>query len=210
MTDPRNTLLLGPLLRYADITTATVWVETAAPAEVRVHGQAVRTFEVEGHHFGYVVVEGLEPGTDEAYDVVLDGERVWPLPEDPRPAPRLRTARPGEQLDLVFGSCRTDRPHERPWTLQVGEHPDGVGVDALHALSLQLQRGERELPDLLLMLGDQVYADEGLSPRVRDKQVARRGPDSEPQSEVADFEEYTWLYRDSWSDPEVRWLLSTV
>ena len=40
----------------------------------------------------------------------------------------------------------------------------GVGVDALQALSLALQRDERALPDLLLMLGDQVYADELTGP----------------------------------------------
>ena len=27
---------------------------------------------------------------------------------------------------------------------------------------------------------------------------------------MADFEEYTRLYRESWSDPDIRWLLSTV
>lgn len=203
-------LVLGPLLRYADPMTACVWVETSAPAEVAVHGTTTRTFEVEGHHYGYVVVEGLEPGTDEPYEVRLDGTAVWPRPEDSRPAPRLRTPSEDDALDVVFGSCRSDRPHVRPWTLTVDEHPDGVGVDALHALSLQLQAGDRAVPDLLLMLGDQVYADEGLSPRVREKQVERRGPLSEPREEVADFEEYTWLYRDSWSDPEVRWLLATV
>jgi len=203
-------LVLGPLLRYADPTTACVWVETSAPAEVAVRGVTTRTFEVEGHHFGYVAVEGLRPGTDEPYDVRLDGTPVWPRPDDPRPAPRLRTPSEDDALDIVFGSCRSDRPHVQPWTLTVDEHPDGVGVDALHALSLQLQAGDRALPDLLLMLGDQVYADEGLSPRVREKQVQRRGPHSDPSEEVADFEEYTWLYRDSWGDPEVRWLLSTV
>jgi hypothetical protein len=203
-------LVLGPLLRYNDATTACVWVETSGPAEVGVRGRTATTFEVEGHHFGYVVVDGLEPGTDEPYTVELDGRRVWPEPDDPRPAPRLRTHGDRERFDLVFGSCRVDRPHEQPWTLTCEQDDEGVGVDALHALSTALQRGERELPDLLLMLGDQVYADEGLSPRVREKQVERRGPDSEPRSEVADFEEYTWLYRDSWSDPEVRWLLATV
>ena len=203
-------LVLGPVLRYADTTTATVWLEASAPAQVEVHGRSGRTFEVLGHHYAYVVVDGLQPGTDVPYDVRLDGDVVWPEPDDPRPAPRLRTLLPDGRLDLVFGSCRTDRPHEPPWTLPVEQHPDGVGVDALHALSLTLQRGERGLPDLMLMLGDQVYADEGLSPRVRERQVARRGENSEPRNEVADFEEYTWLYRDSWSDPEVRWLLSTV
>ena len=27
---------------------------------------------------------------------------------------------------------------------------------------------------------------------------------------MRDFEEYTWLYDESWSDPQVRWLLSTL
>ncbi|HET7514429.1 MAG TPA: alkaline phosphatase D family protein, partial [Gaiella sp.] len=31
-----------------------------------------------------------------------------------------------------------------------------------------------------------------------------------PGEQVADFEEYTRLYREAWSDPDVRWLLSTV
>ncbi|MCW2603099.1 MAG: hypothetical protein JWN61_1234, partial [Pseudonocardiales bacterium] len=81
-------LVLGPLLRYADDTTACVWVETSAPAEVTVHGRSSRTFEVEGHHFGYVVVEDLEPGMDEPYEVRLNDRVVWPEPDDPRPAPR--------------------------------------------------------------------------------------------------------------------------
>lgn len=210
MSLPPSELVLGPLLRYADDTTACVWVETSGPAEVTVHGRTARTFEIEGHHYGYVVVDGLEPGTDEPYEVRLDGDVVWPHPDDTRPSPRLRTTSPSAPLSVVFGSCRTDRPHHEPWTLTAEQHPDGVGVDALHALSRDCQTGRSDLPELLLLLGDQVYADEGLSPGVRDKQVARRGADSEPTSEVADFEEYTWLYRDTWSDPEVRWLLSTT
>jgi hypothetical protein len=31
-----------------------------------------------------------------------------------------------------------------------------------------------------------------------------------PRREIADFEEYTRLYREAWSDPDIRWLLSTV
>ena len=33
---PRGPLRLGPLLRYVDATSATIWVETAATAEVVV------------------------------------------------------------------------------------------------------------------------------------------------------------------------------
>jgi hypothetical protein len=207
---PGPRLLLGPVLRYADATRATLWVETSAPAELAVLGRTTRTFEVQGHHYGYLVVDGLAPRTDTAYDVALDGQVVWPRPEDTRPAPRLRTHDPQRSLDLVFGSCRVDRPHEMPWNLEPEKDPQGVGVDALQALARACQRGERALPDLVLMLGDQVYADEGLSPKVREKQREKRPADSEPQGEVADFEEYTWLYLDSWSNPDVRWLLSTV
>ena len=31
-----------------------------------------------------------------------------------------------------------------------------------------------------------------------------------PGETIADFEEYTRLYRESWSEPHIRWLLSTV
>jgi hypothetical protein len=203
-------LLLGPVLRYADATQVVLWAEVSEPASVEVHGRSTSTFEVCGHHYCYLVVDGLAPGTDTAYDVRLDGTVVWPLADDPRPAPRLRTSRDDGRLDVVFGSCRVDRPHEHPWDLEPEQHPDGVGVDALQALAVACASGGSELPDLLLMLGDQVYADEGLSPEVSAKQREKRPADSEPRGEIADFEEYTWLYLDSWSNPDVRWLLSTV
>ena len=66
-----------------------------------------------------------------------------------------------------------------------------------------------ELPHLLLLLGDQVYADE-LTDETKRAVAARRDITSGPGAQVADFEEYTWLYQESWQDPEVRWLLSTV
>src|SRR4029079_18582772 len=39
---------------------------------------------------------------------------------------------------------------------------------------------------------------------------ARRDPAEPPGEQVADFEEYTRLYREAWSDPDIRWLLATV
>jgi hypothetical protein len=49
-----------------------------------------------------------------------------------------------------------------------------------------------------------------VSPATRDFIRTRRDPSQPPGEEVADFEEYTHLYLDSWSDPTIRWLLSTV
>jgi hypothetical protein len=60
-----------------------------------------------------------------------------------------------------------------------------------------------------VLLGDQVYADE-LTPPTRRWLSLRRGEETPPEAQVQDFEEYTRLYAESWSDPHVRWLLSTV
>ncbi len=196
-------LVLGPLLRYAGTESATFWVETSEPCEVEVLGHRSRTFAVEGHHFALLLVEELQPASVVPYDVRLDGRRVWP-PDDGRPAPAVHTRSNERSVRLAFGSCRVGDPQPPP-----GEFPESTGVDALWAYARQLQRGEVEWPDGLLLLGDQVYADE-VSPLTAEFIRTRRDVDEPPGEEVADFEEYTRLYRESWSDPDLRWLLSTV
>lgn len=62
---------------------------------------------------------------------------------------------------------------------------------------------------MLLLLGDQVYADQ-TSEATAQALAARRDLTEPPWKQVADYEEYTYLYYESWLDPEVRWLLSTV
>lgn len=71
-------LVLGPLLRYAGETEATVWVETDAACEVEILGRRSRTFRVEGHHYALVDIPELEPGATYEYEVLLDGEKKWP------------------------------------------------------------------------------------------------------------------------------------
>ena len=88
-------LVLGPALRYAGETEALIWVETDGPCTVSVLGCESRTFCVEGHHYALVVCEGLEPGTITPYEVALDGETVWPLPDGDYAAERRPHPRPG-------------------------------------------------------------------------------------------------------------------
>jgi hypothetical protein len=203
-------LVLGPVHRYVGKTDATVWVETSGPCEVEVLGQREPTFCVLGHHYALVVISGLEPGRTYPYEVGLDGESKWPSPASEFPPSVIRTLAPGAELDIAFGSCRVALPHEPPYTLSPDEDERGREWDALYALALRM-RGEpvARWPDRLLMLGDQVYVDEG-SPAVRDRIRARRDSSQPPGLGVRDFEEYTWVYRDSWGDPAIRWLLSTV
>ena len=213
-------LILGPLLRHVGASDATVWVETDAPCEVEVlvEGSSHRshTFEVEGHHYALVVLTGLEPGSAHGYEVRLDGERVWPEDGSPFPPSEIRTIDAGGGLTLAFGSCRVSVPHEPPYTKERGVVKRG-GVsgqryarDALYALALRMRRqSSEEWPDALLLLGDQIYADE-VSMGTRDFIRSRRDTSKPPGEEVADFEEYTRLYWDAWKEPVIRWLLSTV
>jgi hypothetical protein len=202
-------LVLGPLLRYVGETDAVLWVETDSACEVEILGRKERTFCVCGHHYALVCCGDLEPGRWHEYEVLLDGERVWPR-ADGWPPSAFHTYPKDSPLRLMFGSCRVEAPHDPPYTLRKDEDERGREIDALHTLALRM-RGEprEEWPDALLLLGDQVYADE-VSPATRAFIESRRDLSEPPGEVVLDFEEYTRLYHESWSDPAIRWLFSTV
>jgi len=203
-------LLLGPLLRYVDEEQATVWVETDAACEVEVLGRPQRTFHIRGHHYALVPIEDLEPGSEYPYEVRLDGEVHWPEPGSDLPPSVIRTIAPEEQLRVAFGSCRVTVPHEPPYDGAKTDDDRGRGTDALRCYALRmLDQEPGEWPQLLFMLGDQVYADE-VSPQTLEFIRSRRDTSEPPCEEIADFDEYTRLYREAWSEPIVRWLLSTV
>ncbi|SDH11973.1 Phosphodiesterase/alkaline phosphatase D [Lentzea fradiae] len=185
-------LVLGPFLRYVDNTSATVWVETDAPCEVKITEHSARTFQVGKQHYALVRLEGLGPRTE--YDVRLDGEVVWPPPGSDFPQPVIRT---GEVRRIAFGSCRA-APGQP------------VGDDALDAYAQRLMKTpEEEWPQALLLLGDQVYADEPTDATKAWLREHRQGT-KEPDDEVVHFSEYAHLYHETWGDPEIRWLLSVV
>ena len=210
-------LVLGPLLRYAGQNDATVWVETSAACEVEVRvGEAdctshrTRTFHVEGHHYALVHVTGLSPGKSYPYEVLLDGEHRWPEQGSAFPASVIRAQDPQATFSLAFGSCHISLPNEAPYTLAKDEDKRGRGVDALYVLANKMRVEPASLwPDALLLLGDQMYADE-VSSGTLEMIRSRRGEDEGPGETVADFEEYTHLYRDAWQEPAIRWLFSTV
>jgi hypothetical protein len=203
-------LILGPVLRYVSDTEAVVWVETDEPSEVEVLDHRARTFSVEGHHYALVCIQGLESGRSYEYEVALDGETRWPLPGSGFPPSIIRTVDPEGRVDVIFGSCRAALPHHPPYTLPKEDDERGRGLDALHTLALSLLESEPDRwPELVLLLGDQVYADE-VSPRAMEFIRSKRDTTAPPGEEVADFEEYTRLYWESWGDPVIRWLFSTV
>ena len=185
-------LVLGPLLRYVDETSATVWVETDTSCEVKILGHTARTFQAGRQHFALVRLENLGSRTE--YDVRLDEELVWPEPGSEFPKPVIRT---GEVRQIAFGSCRA-APNSP------------VGPDALDAFAQRLMRlPEEGWPQALVLLGDQVYADEPTE-ATKEWLRTRRDGTEEPDGEVVHFGEYARLYHETWGDPEIRWLLSVV
>ncbi len=270
-------LVLGPMLRYVSETEATIWVETDRECQVEILGRTAPTFAVAGHHYALVVIEGLTPGSEQEYQVALDGTACWPEPGSGFPPSVLRTLGGSRPARLAFGSCRvaeialqnldrharrartrnardnsgpqdhgrrgaarqslTGQDGEGPGTAGAGQgaaatttteppaqpeptmrgaaaaDPRDEGTDALAAYAVMLPGSPRDRwPDVLLMIGDQVYADEpGPATRqfMAERRAARPGVPV-PDGEVADYEEYCALYREAWGDPAVRWLLSVV
>ncbi|WP_428961480.1 alkaline phosphatase D family protein [Micromonospora fluostatini] len=208
---PESRLLIGPLLRRVVDTRATVWVETSGPAVVTVRTAdgatgSSPTFSAYDHHYALVVVAGLTPGSTTTYEVLVDDEVVWPVPGDTYPPSVIRTraADDGEQpVRLIFGSCRETTQHSTTRKLP----PDALDA---YARRLMTDPTREDRPDLLVLLGDQVYAD-NTSPTVRRLlKRRRRRPAGAPENQVVSFDEYTKLYLESWRDPEIRWLLATV
>ncbi|MCU1532186.1 MAG: glycoside hydrolase [Arthrobacter sp.] len=200
-------LALGPMMRYVDETSASIWVETRNAGRVSVHaggrGWEARTFAVHGHHYALVEIDGLEPGTVTPYTLNVNGTQVWPEPTSEFPPPVIATLKPGKPLRMAYGSCRTSVPHD-----EAGNRTHGV--DSLRAYALRMA-SDRDLawPDLVAFLGDQVYAD-STSEQMQQFIRARRDIQAPPGEELKDYEEYAHLYCLAWSDPANRWLLSTL
>lgn len=203
-------LVLGPALRHVSDTTALVWVQTENACSVEVLGCSARTFEVQGHHFALVLVTGLTPDSVTEYQVNQDGATVWPIDgatfaKFPPSVIRTRGPASAHRLRAIFGSCRYPKT-------DVKKIEAKVKTDALDSYATRMiGRPLNEWPDALILLGDQLYADE-LPPdeqiRVKRRRRSRHG--NRPPDEVVSFAEYERLYRHSWGDPEIRWLMSTV
>ena len=206
------------MLRHVSETSATIWVETDQRCTMEILGRSVPTFCVAGHHYALAIIEGLEPASSIEYDVRLDGEVRWPVPGSSLPASRISDAR---RSRASAGSCSA-RAAPRPRT----RRPGACNSNSIHAVAGSTPCTPTrcgcwiippdEWPELAVFLGDQIYADDS-SPKARERIAEARGdtddgdPESAPPPElVRGFEEYTWLYHESWSPEIERWFFSNV
>lgn len=199
--NPDSAVVLGPIARYVGTDTATLWFEMAEASTVTVVTDTgvraqERTWGLYGHHFALVALEGLPADSTVHYEVFVDERTVWP-PQGRRAA--IHTLDVNGPVTLAFGSCRRGDNYSK-------ESLDQIGADALAGLGNALiEQDPGQWPQALLLLGDQVYADDP-SPEILERLQERRrsgqGPTSaigtDADNEICDFEEYSWLYRESW------------
>jgi phosphodiesterase/alkaline phosphatase D-like protein len=205
-------LLLGPALRHVSDTSALIWVQTESACTVEVLGCSAPTFEVQGYHFALVTVTGLTPDSVTEYEVSIDGTTVWPGTDSmfskfPPSVIRTRGPKSARRLRAIFGSCRYPKT-------DVKKIEAKLKLDALDCYASRMAgRPIDQWPDALILLGDQLYADE-LPPDEQRRMAGRRTRltrhGNRPPDEVVSFAEYERLYRHSWGDPDIRWLMSTV
>ncbi len=106
-------LILGPVLRHVGDTSALVWVQTEQSATVEILGCSSTTFEVQGFHYAVVEVEGLTPDAATAYEVRIDGQRVWPEPDTTFPPSVIKTRGPDAARPRSDGVRLLPLPEDR-------------------------------------------------------------------------------------------------
>ena len=159
---PVPALVLGPMLRYVGEECAHVWVETDSPCEVEVLGAKSPDLPRRRPSLR----AGPDRGARPQHRLRVRGPPRRRASCGPSRTPSTRPAGSGptprtKALQVVFGSCRVAAPNEAPHNLPKDEDPEGREVDALRGLAKRmLDEPFDDWPDLLLMLGDQVYADE--------------------------------------------------
>ncbi len=194
----------GPMIGYAGMAEALVWVQTDAPAEVRVaywpkdepgriqYTDPVRTEKRTGH-VAKCVADGLRAGTRYAYTVLIDGApaapryrdgyREGPIPLSFRTPPNWRFREQGHapfDFTIAFGSCAYI--NEEGGYDRLNSPPYGADYRIFEAI-------HETAPDLFIWLGDNAYY---------------REPDWTSRSGMI----HRWTH--SRSIPELRPLLATV
>lgn len=247
-----NPIVTGPIVRFVSSNRAAVWLELRKHHSVVLHvtdgsdpktkkvSDVFHTTQVGTRYFVMPFIKGLKPATTYSYRIETADVSSDPVNKRPRNVKQLRKhknrrvnnltfaglmfketvfrtlpVRGAEALQIAFGSCRKWRGG--------ADSKDGADAMALYAQTLR----EREpYPQVMLLLGDQIYADD-VSPdaskiikAVRDKSVAiptslESTSDSRTIGGIKEFHlltfnEFGHLYSAAWNETEVRKLLANI
>jgi phosphodiesterase/alkaline phosphatase D-like protein len=216
-------LSVGPLVRAVTPDSITIWTEWTHPCEAILHATVSdqrgtqppdplavcsRTITVGNHHYALLQLQGLQASTWYDYRIASrtgEGEQA-PTPAVSTLKQCFRTLDPpedGNALRLAYGSCRK---------------PSATGPDALNAFGSWLidRFDERETawPHLLLLIGDQIYADDFTGRRGRSRGTSSLTQGVRPEGSqrgAQTFADFASLYRQAWtSNDGIRQVLAVI
>ncbi len=207
-------LRTGPIVRAINSEQVAVWTEWTGACEVIVRvaptvtisqsafsgsdvlSVAAPTVCVGGRYYALSVVTGLQAGTWYTYRISIKGEQADSSLQEERLLCCFRTfdlPDAGTPLRLAYGSCRKLSSPEA----------DVLSAFGHWLIDCQEER-ESRWPRLLLLIGDQIYADEDMV-----GPVLRNGP--RKSSAMQSFEDFALLYGRAWTEDEgVRQLFAVM
>jgi len=158
---------------------------------------------VGGRYYAAPQLHGLQPGTWYKYELYTGDEHKSMLADQAMPLLQCFRTLDGIDMEreqhtsplrLVYGSCRKlDRPQD-----------DTLNVFG-NWLTEHFEQREQVWPHLLLLIGDQIYADEPPST------LLRLHPDTQKKNEITMFTDFACLYEYVWTiEKGVRQVLATI
>ncbi|GCE49312.1 PhoD-like phosphatase [Thermosporothrix hazakensis] len=201
-------LSIGPILRAIDSSHALLWAELSEPCIVTVIAQKegasalervtayAHTIRVGNHYFAAVLLQGLEPASWYRYTMLTSTEAdgtLIPLPTEQLHYLRtLPASTSAHQLRFVYGSCRQFHP----------QHTDPLSLFG-NWLQAHATDKEQHWPHLLLLIGDQIYADRPSASFIERYPQFREGAHT--------FDDFAFLYHYAWTANEgIRQVLATL
>lgn len=215
-------LRVGPLVRAVSPDSIVIWTEWthACEATLRVtiddqsleqaanpQTASTQTVTIGSRHYALLRLDGLQPSTWYDYHVAYkteEGEQATAASALKQCFRTLDPPEAGNTLRLAYGSCRK---------------PTAFEPDALNAFGSWLMDrfDERESawPHLLLLIGDQIYADDFTGRRGRRKGTSaltqKARPESSQLTGAQTFAEFASLYEQAWAgDDGIRQVLAAI
>ena len=143
-----------------------------------------RTFCVDGHHYALVIIDGLAPGSSHAVRGAPRRRGALAGPAAALPPSRIRTLDGGARCALRLRLVPHRRAARAAVVARARRRPARPGVDALYAHALRWSTCRRRSGrDLVVFLGDQVYADDS-SPETASACEARREQDRRDERDL--------------------------
>jgi phosphodiesterase/alkaline phosphatase D-like protein len=206
-------LRVGPFVRAIRPDGVAIWTEwsqlcdvtltvTEAGQESSSFTASVRTILVGGRYYALSQLAGLQPATWYTYQVAASVQKMEPTSSAKETNVQcFRTLDlPDAQntLRVAYGSCRKLSAIE----------PDALSAFGSWLIS-SIEQRESLWPHVLLLIGDQIYADDFTGRRKQKRFHAQPDAAAQPVA-TQSFEDFALMYLEAWADQGVRQVFAVL